>query len=106
VSGLGQLGKRRTTARSLRQLTAWCDIRFGPHPVASDPRPRPFDLPWVILDSALAERTWNWKPATSVETILKEIALHAEAHLNWLEISEPVRMAVKLKSLSSEGSRF
>jgi CDP-paratose 2-epimerase len=76
-----------SSARALRQLTAWCDIRFGPHPVASDPRPRPFDLPWVILDSALAERTWNWKPATSVETILKEIALHAEANPNWLETS-------------------
>jgi CDP-paratose 2-epimerase len=77
------------SVRSLRQLTAWCDARFGVHPVSSDARPRPFDLPWVVLDSVLAEKTWNWKPATSVEQILDEIARHAEGHPDWLAISAP-----------------
>lgn len=75
--------------RSLRQLTAWCDARFGAHPVASDARPRPFDLPWVVLDATLAEKTWNWKPQTPVETILDEIARHAEKHPDWLKTSMP-----------------
>ena len=44
----------RASAMSLRQLTDWCAARFGPHPVDSDPRPRPFDLPWVVLDAQKA----------------------------------------------------
>ena len=77
------------SVRSLRQLTAWCDARFGAHPVDSDPKPRPFDLPWVVLDSGLAGKTWNWKPQTPVMQILDEIARHAEEHPEWLKISMP-----------------
>jgi len=75
------------SARSLRQLTAWCDARFGLHSVASDPRPRPFDLPWVVLDSRRAQSVWGWQPQTPVESILDEIARHAEAHPEWLQLS-------------------
>jgi CDP-paratose 2-epimerase len=75
------------SARSLRQLTAWCDARFGPHPVASDARPRPFDLPWVVLDSGRARAAWNWAPQTGTDAILVEIAAHAEAHPEWLDVS-------------------
>ncbi len=74
---------------SLRQLTAWCDRELGVHPVSSDPQPRPFDLPWVVLDSALATKTWGWKPATTTEQILKEIARHAEKNPDWLKLSTP-----------------
>lgn len=80
----------RNSAKSLRQLTNWCDARFGAHPVASDPRPRPFDLPWVVLDSARAGEVWKWSPQTSAEAILEEIALHAEANPDWLAISAPM----------------
>ncbi|MDR1012220.1 MAG: NAD-dependent epimerase/dehydratase family protein, partial [Opitutaceae bacterium] len=65
------------SATSLRQLTAWCDRRFGPHKIASDPAPRPFDIPWMVLDSAKASRLWNWKPATPAQDIFNEIAAHA-----------------------------
>ena len=74
-------------AMSLRQLSAWCARRFGPHAVASDTTERPFDIPWMILDSALAARHWGWKPEVSLDAILDEIAIHAEAHPDWLEIS-------------------
>jgi CDP-paratose 2-epimerase len=77
------------SAKSLRQLTDWCDTRFGPYPVASDPQPRPFDLPWVVLDSSLAANVWNWTPQTPVEAILDEIAIHATQNPDWLEISSP-----------------
>ena len=79
----------RGSARSLRQLTDWCDSRFGTHPVASDPRPRPFDLPWVVLDSQCAADTWGWSPQTSTESILEEIARHAETNPQWLTLSSP-----------------
>jgi len=77
------------SAMSLRQLHAWCDDRFGPHPVASDPRPRQYDLPWVVLDSRRAQIAWDWQPATSTQTVLEEIAAHAEAHPDWLAVSAP-----------------
>jgi CDP-paratose 2-epimerase len=62
------------SARSLAQLTQWCDDRFGKHIVAGDNTPRPFDLPWVVLDSTLARTAWSWKPEVDVETIFDEIA--------------------------------
>jgi CDP-paratose 2-epimerase len=79
-----------TSSRSLRQLTAWCDQRFGVHPVASDLKPRPFDIPWIVLDSSKAARIWKWQPQTTVSAILDEIAAHAKAHPNWLDISAPL----------------
>lgn len=77
------------SAMSLKQLTDWCDARFGPHPVTPDGTPRPFDIPWIILDHNKATRVWNWRPATSVSTILDEIAAHAAQHPAWLELSAP-----------------
>jgi CDP-paratose 2-epimerase len=79
-----------SSARSLYQLTGWCDERFGSHPVASDSAPRPFDLPWVVLDHTKATRVWNWRPQTTTEQILSEIATHAVAHPSWLDISAPL----------------
>jgi CDP-paratose 2-epimerase len=72
---------------SLAQLSKWCAERFGLHQVASDPGPRPFDVPWLVMDSRLADETWGWRPTMSLEAILAEIAGHAEAHPRWLEIS-------------------
>jgi CDP-paratose 2-epimerase len=72
---------------SLAQLSKWCAERFELHQVASDPEPRPFDVPWLVMDSRLAEETWGWRPTMSLEAILEEIALHAEAHPRWLEMS-------------------
>jgi len=76
------------SSMSLRQLSDWCAERFGfEHPVAADPEPRRFDLPWVVLDSALAGKLWDWNTQTSLTDILEEIATHAEANPNWLELS-------------------
>ena len=72
-----------TQAMSLRQLGAWCAERLGPREVASDPVPRPYDLPWVVLDSSVAARVWNWRPRTPLATVLDEIAQHATAHPDW-----------------------
>jgi CDP-paratose 2-epimerase len=72
---------------SLAQLTDWCDARFGRHAVQSDPNPRPFDIPWMVLDSSVAKRTWHWSPKITLESILDEIVRHAQQNPNWLEIS-------------------
>jgi len=81
------LGGGASNAMSLRQLTLWCDSRFGRHAVESDGRERPFDLPWVVMDSAAAERDFRWRRETAMEDILNEIAGHAEANPQWLELS-------------------
>ncbi len=78
-----------TSARSLLQMSEWCRERFGDHDVSSDDRPRPFDIPWVVLDSAKAKRLWGWEPALSTTNILEEIAQHAEANPDWLGLSAP-----------------
>jgi len=83
------VGGGMASAQSLRQLTDWCDGRFGPHPVGSDRAGRPFDIPWLVLDPSKAGRIWGWKPRTSVKAILEEIAAHAAAHPDWLELSAP-----------------
>ncbi len=72
---------------SLRQLSAWCARRFGPHRIGSDRRVRRFDVPWLVLDCRRARTDWKWRPQTGVERILEEIAIHAEKHPDWLEIS-------------------
>ena len=72
---------------SLAQLTDWCDARFGRHAVASEAAPRPFDIPWMVLDSSLAEKTWDWSPKILLPQVLEEIAQHAERHPHWLDIS-------------------
>jgi CDP-paratose 2-epimerase len=72
---------------SLAQLSAWCAKRFGPREVGSDPKPRTFDIPWMVLDSGRASKEWGWKLQTPLTNILDEIAEHAEKNPNWLELS-------------------
>jgi CDP-paratose 2-epimerase len=72
---------------SLAQLSAWCAGRFGRHEVGAEPVDRRFDVPWLVLDSTRTTAAWNWRPATGLNSVLEEIARHAEAHPEWLEIS-------------------
>lgn len=72
---------------SLAQLTAWCDERFGPHPAVSNASTRPFDVPWVVLDSSRTSRLFDWKPQMSLPQILDEIAAHVDAHPDWLGVT-------------------
>jgi CDP-paratose 2-epimerase len=78
------------SAISLRQLSDWCASRFGAHEVGLEPTERPFDIPWMVLDSSLARQQWDWRPQRSLTDILEEIADHAEANPDWLGISAPL----------------
>ena len=84
---LVNIGGGGSHAMSLAQLSAWCADRFGSHSIGSEPAVRRFDIPWMIMDCRLAEQIWNWRPQTSLNQILDEIAYHAQEHPNWLEIS-------------------
>jgi CDP-paratose 2-epimerase len=72
---------------SLAQLTAWCDARFGPHAPATDPQPRMYDIPWVAMDNTAAAAEFGWRINVPLNSILEEIAQHAQNHPDWLEVS-------------------
>ncbi|MCC5840356.1 MAG: NAD-dependent epimerase/dehydratase family protein [Opitutales bacterium] len=80
----------RAGSRSLRQVSDWCRERWGGQRVSSEPEPRRFDIPWMVLDSRLAQKTWGWTPTRSSESIFEEIARHAEADPAWLDTSAPL----------------
>jgi len=74
----------RANSMSLAQVTAWCDQRFGSHPPLADGSDRPYDVPWLILDSTRAQTAFDWKPRIGMNQILEEIADHVAANPDWL----------------------
>ncbi|HTR39726.1 MAG TPA: NAD-dependent epimerase/dehydratase family protein [Bryobacteraceae bacterium] len=81
------VGGGKNNAFSLAGLTAWCDTRFRPHQPEADLRPRPFDVPWLVMDSRDARRDFGWQPEIEMSCIFEQIAVHAESHPGWLELS-------------------
>lgn len=77
-------------AMSLAQLNAWCDVRFGRHDPQPDSTPRPFDIPWVVMDSSRAAAEFDWQPSYSLTTILEEIEKHVRSNPDWLKRSGAV----------------
>jgi CDP-paratose 2-epimerase len=73
-----------SNAISLAQLTDWCDQAFGAHQPTPAPEPRPFDIPWVVMDTTRARTDFGWRPQRSLSSILEEIASHVRAHPDWL----------------------
>ena len=63
-----------------------CPVRLHSLPRRIRP-PRPYDIPWVVMDSSDAERDFGWQGAHSASGVLEEIAQHAEANPDWLERS-------------------
>jgi CDP-paratose 2-epimerase len=74
-----------SNSMSLAQLTAWCDQRFSRHAPEADPRPRPFDIPWVVMNYARARTELGWSPQLSLLSILDGIAEHVDANPGWLQ---------------------
>ncbi|NBD37242.1 MAG: NAD-dependent epimerase/dehydratase family protein [Verrucomicrobia bacterium] len=75
---------------SLAELTRWCRKRYPDSPTGepeSSPENRPFDLPWVVLDTHRAKEAWGWQPGTPIESILGEIAAFADEQPEWLSLT-------------------
>ncbi len=85
AAAIRNAGGGRENAMSLAQLTAWCDRQFGAFAPTPDLKPRPFDIPWMVMDSSLVRTEFGWKPRKSLEAILEEIARHVHDHPGWLE---------------------
>jgi len=83
--GLHNVSGGHENSMSLAQLTAWCDERYGAHAPVADGSDRPYDLPWVILDSTQAKNSFDWAPQIPIGALLEEIAAHVKANPDWLE---------------------
>jgi len=81
------VGGGEANSMSLFELTQWCKERFGEHKIQSDPGPRPYDVPWLVIDGRIVQQTYDWTPRLGAMCILDDIAKHAVANENWLEIS-------------------
>lgn len=81
------LGGGPNNAISLRNLSSWCEERFGPNEVTPSSAERPYDAPWIVMDSSLAEKAWDWRPQTNLGEILDQIAEHANVNRNWMSLS-------------------
>ena len=81
------VGGGAANAMSLAQLSRWCADIFGKHDVQSDGAPRPFDVPWMVMDNQNVGQTFGWQPQISLTEILSGIADHHRQNPNWLEIS-------------------
>ena len=80
------LGGGINNSISLKELSIWCEGRFGVNQVGSSQEERPMDAPWIVMDTSCAYDYWDWKPQTNLERIFNEIAEHAEKKPNWLEL--------------------
>ena len=72
---------------SLKELSVWCEKRFGSNEVVSSPEQRPMDAPWIIMDSSVAQNAWNWQPRIGINQILEDIANFADDHPEWLSMT-------------------
>jgi CDP-paratose 2-epimerase len=81
------IGGGSNNSLSLAELSGWCSRRFSHRDVEMTIDSRPFDLPWIVMNAALAKSRWGWQPAVRLEEILTEIADHAEQNPEWLQAS-------------------
>jgi CDP-paratose 2-epimerase len=74
-----------SNSMSLAQLTDWCNQRFGVHAPEPDNRPRPFDIPWVVMNAGRAATELGWQPKLSLLAMLDQIADHVRTNPDWLD---------------------
>jgi len=72
---------------SLRQLSAWCEDRFGFNEVIQTDSERPFDIPWMVLDASQAKIVWGWQPQICIDQVLQSTANFAEKQEAWCSLS-------------------
>ena len=80
------LGGGIENSMSLKELSSWCEDRFGQNEVLASKDKRPMDAPWIVMDSTVAQNAWNWSVRTKIEQILDEIADHADQNPNGLKL--------------------
>lgn len=88
-SEIWNVGGGAANATSLAQLSRWCAAEFGHYSVTPDVEPRPFDVPWVVMDTQRVSAAFGWQPRVTLPQILSEIAAHHRQHPDWFRLTEP-----------------
>lgn len=88
-TGIWNVGGGPNNSMSLAELSDWCSTNFGAHDVISDTRPRPMDVPWLVMDSRTTSEKFDWKPRRALPSILDEIAAHHRQQPDWLDQCAP-----------------
>jgi CDP-paratose 2-epimerase len=83
------VGGGAARAVSLAQLSQFCAREFGPHAIDVATRPRPFDVPWVVMDHRRVASAFGWQPRVTLDDMLTEIASHHREHPEWLDLAQP-----------------
>ena len=79
------LGGGIENSLSLKELSTWCMDRFGPNDIVPSQEERPMDAPWIVIDSTIAQNSWDWNPKVGIQQILEEIADFADHNPSWLK---------------------
>jgi len=72
---------------SLKELSNWCEQRFGPKNICSSTEDRPMDAPWIVMDTSLAQKHWNWSPKIKIQQLLEDTATFADRNPDWLSVT-------------------
>jgi len=81
------LGGGLENSLSLKELSSWCEDRFGANLVVPSKEKRLLDAPWIVMDSSTAQSAWNWRPEIRIKQILEEIASFADSNPKWLSFT-------------------
>jgi CDP-paratose 2-epimerase len=72
---------------SLWELSSFCQQTMGPAPLLTAvPETRPYDIPYFVTDSAVAERAWDWRPEEQRDRTLESIVRWARDHRDLLDL--------------------
>ena len=82
------VGGGATNATSLARLSRWCAQEFGPHAIGAAGEPRPFDVPWVVMDTRRVSATYSWQPSVALAEICAEIATHHRQYPEWFHVAQ------------------
>jgi len=80
------LGGGVENSLSLKELSSWCEDRFGQNEVLASQDERLMDAPWIVMNITTAQNAWNWNVQTKIVEILEEISNHAEKHPEWSQL--------------------
>jgi len=81
------VGGGNDRAMSLAELSAWCREAIGSDvAVLNSTESRPFDIPYFVTDSSLAEQVWQWAPQERAHDTLEGILKWAQANRDLLAV--------------------
>ncbi len=80
------LGGGPKSALSLKELNIFCQDFFNKKiKIKGIQKNRPYDVPYYVTDTRLAQKTWNWQPSQTSETTINEICHWAKKNTSLIK---------------------